>query len=320
MRADRDPYTDATLARAIRDGIDADGRPLSYLMPHFQLDDAQMAALIAYLKSALAGPSRPASPIRCCISRPSSRPKPIRQCAQGVLDVLTKFFDDKNHYTRAESPRLHSSRRMMFKVNRRWQLHVWQLTGAPETWEAQLRAKLAATPVFAVISGVGGHTWAPVHHFCEAAELPCLFPNVDLPVDRESDFDTLYLSKGVLLEAQLIAQAIRDRQEKESVTRVVQIFRAGDVGVEAAAALDTELRRYGLAVVNRSLGAKATHSELRERIDHSLPGDLLVLWLRAPDLRHSGRCLHMLPWRICPAAWVGSSTPRSRPRGARRPT
>ena len=35
---------------------------------------------------------------------------------QGVLDVLTKFFEDKNHYVRAEDPRLHSSRRMMFKV------------------------------------------------------------------------------------------------------------------------------------------------------------------------------------------------------------
>ena len=50
MRADRDPYTEATLARAIREGVAADGKPLSYLMPHYALDDAEMAELIAYLK------------------------------------------------------------------------------------------------------------------------------------------------------------------------------------------------------------------------------------------------------------------------------
>ena len=114
-----------------------------------------------------------------------------------MLDVLQKFFADKNHYTRAESPRMRSSHRMRFKVNRHWELHVWQLEGAPATWEAQLRAKLAAEPVYAVISGVGGKTWAPVHRFCEAEALPCLFPNVDLPVDAESDVDDVYFSKGV---------------------------------------------------------------------------------------------------------------------------
>ena len=50
MRSDREPYTDATLARAIREGLDSQGRPLSVLMPNFELVDTDMAALIAYLK------------------------------------------------------------------------------------------------------------------------------------------------------------------------------------------------------------------------------------------------------------------------------
>jgi hypothetical protein len=37
MRTDRDPYTDATLARAIRDGLGVDGTPLNYLMPRYDL-------------------------------------------------------------------------------------------------------------------------------------------------------------------------------------------------------------------------------------------------------------------------------------------
>ena len=41
MHGNRDPYTDATLARAIREGLDSRGRPLTYLMPHFKLGDVR---------------------------------------------------------------------------------------------------------------------------------------------------------------------------------------------------------------------------------------------------------------------------------------
>jgi hypothetical protein len=287
MRADRDPYTEETLARAIRTGIGADGKPLSYLMPHFQLDDPGMAALIAYLKQlspgAVPGVTRSVLHFATIVT-PDADPV----TSKGVIEVLTKFFDDKDRYTRAESPRLHSSRRMMFKVNRRWELHVWRLTGAPETWKAQLQAKLAAEPVYAVISGIGGRTWAPVQSFCEAEELPCLFPNQDLPVDRESDFDSLYLSKGVLLEAELIAHELRARQDKTALHRVVQIYRAGDVGKDAAAALHAALRDEGMSVLDKSLAVGASRHELAGLLRASAPGDVLVLWLRTKDIAELG--------------------------------
>src|SRR6266478_8779163 len=50
LHGNRDPYTDATLARAIREGLDSEGRPLSYLMPRYALGDEDMAALVEYLK------------------------------------------------------------------------------------------------------------------------------------------------------------------------------------------------------------------------------------------------------------------------------
>ena len=261
MRPDRDPYTDETLARAIRTGVGADGKPLSYLMPHYALDDEQMAELIAYLKSLSPGrvPGVTDSMLHfATIITPDA--SPVER--QGVLDVLEKFFQDKNRYVRAQTPRLRSSRRMMFKVNRPWALHVWQLTGESETWEAQLRAHLSAEPVFAVISGVGGSNWAPVHRFCEEQSLPCLFPNLDLPV-AESDFDNLYLSKGVLLEAQLLAQDIKAPQVgSPPAHRVMQIFRAGDVGEPAATELARELAGEGLEFIDRSLPKRGDAADL----------------------------------------------------------
>jgi hypothetical protein len=287
MKADRDPYDEATLARAIRTGVGADGQPLSYLMPHFQLDDVQMASLISYLRSLSPGPVPGVTPSVlhfATIITPDA--DPVKRDA--MLEVLTKFFDDKNRYTRAESPRLHSSRRMMFKVNRHWELHVWQLAGAPQTWEAQLRDKLATQPVFAAISGLGGRTWEPVQHFCEAEGLPCLFPNVDLPVDRQSDFDSLYLSKGVLLEAELIAHNLRAGKAGAPIHRVVQIYRAKDIGKDAAAALRTALHDEAIPVVDETPGAGPSGHELNALLAKSQPNDILVLWLRKADIAALG--------------------------------
>jgi hypothetical protein len=287
MHADRDPYTEASLARAIRDGIGADGKPLDVLMPRFRLDDRQMAALIGYLKDLSPGPAPGVAESVlhfATVLAPDTDPA-VRQ---GVVDVLTKFFDDKNHYTRAESPRLRSSKRMMFKVNRHWQLHVWQLTGAPESWESQLKAKLAAQPVFGIVSGLGGRTWAPVQKFCESEEIPCLFPNVDLPVDDGHGYDTLYFSKGVLLESELIAHALHAAGEAPATGRVVQVYRSSDVGVDAAAALHRAPGSDGHTYLDIGLPDAASAKELRAAVAKAGRGDVLVLWLRPQDVANLG--------------------------------
>jgi len=287
MKADRDPYTEATAARAIREGVGADGKPLNYLMPRYNLDDAQLADVVAYLKqlspSGVAGVTDTVLHFATILT-PDADPV----VSKGVVDVLTQFFDDKNHYTRAQAPRMRSSHRMMFKVNRHWELHVWQLKGAPETWEAQLRAKLAAEPVFAVISGVGGRSWAPVQRFCESQALPCLFPNMDLPVDAESDFDTLYFSRGVLLEAQLIAQDIRARRASAPARRVLQLYRGADIGKDAAAALGAALRKADVPAIDVVLGAGPARRELDAALSKAQAGDTIVLWLRPGDVAQLG--------------------------------
>ncbi len=278
IRPDREPYTEQTLASAIRDGVDASGRPLNYLMPHFDLSDSDMKALIAYLRELSPARVPGVSPTVldfATIITPDA--DPARSGA--MLDVLQHFFADKNAFSRAESSRLQSSHRMMFKANRRWQLHVWQLQGPPESWQRQLEEDLARQPVYAVISGMGGRTWAPVHRFCERAALPCLFPNVDLPVVAEGDFYSLYFSKGVLLEAGLIG----DRLAALRGRRLIQVFRADDIGVQAAAAV-AAAKSTGLQQVDRVLPAHAVPADLKASLRDTRADDVVVLWLRPQDL------------------------------------
>ena len=285
-RPNRDPYTDETLARVIRSGIAVDGHPLSVLMPHYVLDDAAMASLIAYLRQLTAtqvpGVSDTALQFATIITPDADRVK-----RQALLDVLTDYFAEKNATARAVSPRLYTHNnygKTMYRATRRWQLHIWELAGPAESWEGQLQRHLAAEPVFAVISGLGGKNWAPVHRFCERNSLPCLFPNVDLPVVAESDFHSLYFSKGVLLEVGLIAQQLEELPRRPAIHRLVQIYRANDVGAAAAKALDSAVSTLHLETVHHVLKATPAGGELAAALKDSRATDVLLLWLRPKDI------------------------------------
>jgi len=282
-RINHDAYTDETLARAIREGIGANGKPLNYLMPRYQIDAPAMAGLIDYLKGlkVSTAPGVTSTELHfATIITPDA--DPVKQ--RGMLDVMKQYFIDKNNAAdRTKAPTLYSTHAMMFRVERRWQLHVWALTGTPSTWEAQLRQHLAREPVFAVISGLGGSNWAPVQRFCEQQRLPCLFPNVEAPTGHDSDFYSVYFSRGVLLEARLIAQQLAEGSE--TARRVVQVFRAGDVGESAARELQLARAGSGQQVVNRVVSAQAAAGDLVAAVNDVGATDTLVLWLRPADLR-----------------------------------
>jgi hypothetical protein len=287
-QADRRAYVDATLARAIREGVGPDGRQFDTLMPRYALDDADMASLLAYLKQLSRWPSPGVGDLTlqlATIVTPDA--DPIRR--KGMLDVLEHFFGTQNVFYGGKGPPAQYSRSFT-PILHRWQLHVWELTGAPETWEAQLDARLRHEPVFAVISGLGGRTWEPVHRFCERSALPCLFPNVDLPVDAEEAFYDVYYSRGVLLEAQLIAARLRslDNAHENAAAqpqRLVQIFRRGDIGEQAAAKLTRAWSSPGTGISDRGLDPEAGPEQVQKLMTDVGPADLLVLWLRPRDLK-----------------------------------
>jgi hypothetical protein len=281
--AGRSPYTDATIARAIREGIDPDGRALDYLMPRYKLDDPTMGSLIAYLKQLSSGPTPGLTTDTLHIATiitPDA--DPVRR--KGMLDVLEHFVAAKNVFYRPIPPPVRSTR-MMYRVPLKWQLHVWELAGEPDTWGTQLRSRLKAEPVFAVISGLGGKNWQPIHQFCQQESVPCLFPNVDLPIVAEGDFYNVYFSRGVLLEAQLIARQIEETAGTSGLRRAVQVYRQDDIGAAAAKALHDEIVHAGLTAIERPLTQGAGSGELTAALEKVGAKDALILWLRPDDLR-----------------------------------
>ncbi len=280
----RAAYNDSALARAIREGIDPNGRPLDYLMPRYQLDDSTMAALIAYLKSLSKGtvPGVTVDTLHfATIITPDADPTERK----GMLDVIEHYFAAKNSSYITQVPPFPDLGGATRPIPREWRLHVWELSGPPEAWEDQLRKRLSAQPVFAVISGLGGRTWAPVHHFCEEESLPCLFPNVELPVVANDDFYPVYFSRGVLLEADLIAHRLLEAAAGSACRRIVQIYRNDDIGADADRVLRAGTVSAGIKTEDRIIRSSAPGQELAEALRGTSKGDAVVLWLRPGDLR-----------------------------------
>ena len=284
----REPYTDQTLARAIRAGLNSEGQPLSVLMPRFDLGDADMSTLVEYLKGLdrrrVPGVSDTELQFATIVT-PDADPVKHR----GVIDVLNQYFVDKNLFPFPPSPRMRTSgatlySKSMYIANRRWQLHVWELTGPAATWRAQLEQDFAREPVMAVISGLAGSDWAPVHDFCEQRRVPCLFPNVEAPPTGRADFYTVYLSRGVLLEANLIDNELLAAGVTRPVRTVRQIYRRGDSGEVAAQALATQLQAQGVTVLDHKLPPVGKAGETVAQALRAGPADAWVLWLRPGDL------------------------------------
>ena len=273
LHGNRSAYTPATLARAIREGVDPQGRTLSSLMPRYALDEADMGALVEYLKSLSVHSVPGVTPSElhfATIFTPDADPVKRR----GVLDVLEHYIVEQHRLPGA---------------NRRWQLHVWQLAGPATTWRAQLEDDLQREPVFAVLSGLAGSNWGPVHEFCEQNAIPCLFPNVEVPVAAAGDFYSLYFSKGVLLEAELIGAELARLARDAPHLAVVQVYRAGDSGQAAAHVLSTKLGEHGLSVRDQVLPAGgASGREMAEALREAGKADALVLWLRPHDVAALG--------------------------------
>jgi hypothetical protein len=282
MNRARVPYTDQTLVRAIREGVNAAGDTLGVMMPRYQLSDGEAQLLVDYLKqlSKEWSPGVTQDTIRfATVVTPDV--DPVRRKA--MLGVLHTFFDIRNTRTRLEKLRDQPYPGSQYKTYRSWELQVWDLTGGPENWEAQLAADYQKEPVFALISGASQGVWAPVHEFCEKQGVPCWFPTVDLPVVSDTDYYPVYFSAGVLLEANLLARQLHEEREKGRVKRVIQV--RGDDAVSAAAAKTVRRALAGAGILDEERVLRMVDpAALREATADLGREDALVFWLHGADV------------------------------------
>ena len=282
----RPAYTDESLARVIREGIDPAGQVLNDVMPRYMLDDGDMALLVTYLKSLSAQMSPGVTENNIHFAtvitddvNPADR--------KAMLEPLQKYIALKNNnVAQFKSPSGARSHRMADTmmsgsrelVHKTLSLSVWLLKGAPETWRAQLEEYNRTEPAFALIGGMTGGDWAPIHAFSEDNRIPCLFPNTDFPEISPTDWYTLYLSKGLYQEGEGAARYLNNRPGLPD-TAILQIVRDSREGRALAAGFQKTWRELGHQLpttVTLKAGQEITRDTLISTATGTKPSVVLI--------------------------------------------
>jgi hypothetical protein len=257
------------------------------LMPRYALSDHELQVLAAYLRTL----SREWSPgvsgdeIRfATVIAPDVRP----ERRKAFLDTLTTAVNQINVSLAAGLRKKIPIDERRLHTRRAWALDVWELSGPSSTWSAQLDRWQAQRPVFAILSGLAGDEWQPVHDFCERARVGCWFPSVELvPAGAEQGRYSLYFSRGVALEAEVVARRVTVVEG-----RVVQLVASDPVARGAAAAMQRALAarvdETGPRPAMNIAWQPAVAPVVAEAIATLGEQDCLVLWLRPQDLSALG--------------------------------
>jgi len=284
----RPAYDDKSLSRAIRLGKDPNGRVFDLVMPKYALDKKEMDTLIGYLRklSAEFSPGITDTTIHFATVVTDGVSE---EDEKAMVSVLQAHVRDRNSQVRHEDERRRRGpfyKQEKWDPYRRWNLDVWRLEGAPEGWPDQLAEYYAEQPVFALIGGISSGEWRPIHDFCEHQQIPSIFPVTDYPVISDSDWYTLYFSKGHFQEGEAVARFLRRADKTVSEAPVVQVYRDTLEGQAFARGLreTREFVRMPAVTDEILVGETTLTAGLLDEIADRHPGASLVLWIGADDL------------------------------------
>jgi len=284
----RPAYTDETLATAIAVGIDPSGRELDLTMPRYLLDDEDMAILIYYLNhlSAQSSAGVTASTIRFATVVGDDVAPQEREAMIKVLEEHVALHNGQMRRQEERATKVPFYKKKKTTAYRRFALDVWELHGPPETWRRQLEEYNRQEPVFALVGGLVTGEWRPIHEFCELNRIPCVFPLTDFPVVSDSDWYTLYFSKGYYQEGEAAARFLRGHGDKPKGKRVVQVFRDTPEGRALSRGFEKTRELLGQDRPKNIIyaGTQAPGADFWKVLTRRHPGADFMLWLPPSDL------------------------------------
>ncbi|MBP7617707.1 MAG: c-type cytochrome [Geothrix sp.] len=305
----RPAYSEASLARTLRTGIDPTGRELNAGMPRYHLKPAEMALLIRYLKTLSAAPT-PGVDDKILRFATIFGPEVTAADREAMLKPLQAFIAFNNEMPRHFGHRMYRTHAgaNLVQDHRTFTLVPWILSGPRATWPRQLEARYRKEPVFALLGGMAAGSWQPIHDFCEAWRIPCLFPITDLPVVSDTNRYTLYFSRGLQQEGEAAARFLAQDAAPEAGTRVVQLVQ-GKAGEALSLGFETAWRELGRPSARRQTladGQVLDAAFLKDLIAREQPSALL-LWVGPEHLPAMGRPQtadgSALPLLISAGAW-----------------
>ena len=288
----RPAYTDDSLAEALLLGVDPSGRQLNDIMPEYDLDEKNMEIMVHYLKNLTVkfSPGVDEKTITFATVVTDDVPENRKKTMYEILDA---YVHDKNSQDRYQERRAQEGpfyKLETYTAYRRIDLKKWELHGDPDTWQSQLKEYYEKDNVFALIGGLSTKKWKPIHDFCEQNKIPSLFPITDFPVISDSDWYTLYLSKGIYQEGESVARYLRGIKEKKSL-KILQVIREKDmIGESLSRGFEEtwELLKQSLPENLIVKEGEVIDDTFWKKLSNTHKADIFLLWLSPVDLRSIG--------------------------------
>jgi len=279
--APRPVYTEATLKALIQNGVRPNGQQLHEIMPRYKISNKDSDYLITYLKSLTQEeiPGLRDDRIEFATIITPDMPDDDKKL---MLNIMNTYMGHVNKDVR-QLGHMKSPIHNRYKPFRKWNLHVWELTGDSSSWKQQLEKKYAEQPVFALLGGYGD--WRPIHQFCEQNKIPSLFPITDTPGFPEEktnrDFYTLYFSKGIKIDADAVAKQILTQNKDNSVGNILQIFDGTAPGSIAVNMLRRSLLANNVTNVQDIVISPSIDITKKswDNITKKYKPDVIVIWL-----------------------------------------
>jgi len=256
----RPPYTDATVARAIREGLDSAGAPLDGLMPRYDMDDGDLGDLLAYLKAIETeqAPGVDATMLRIGTLLPASGPAG----AQGrtIHELLMRYFRTVN-----EAGGIHGRRIEIVAAD----------PGA--TVESTLAAArdlaTGPSPVFCILTPAAG---------AAAPQMLRLLADAEVPVLGALTFDPDVRERGSVFQV-LPSFADQGRaaatwlSRRSSGATVALVSEPTDGAAAMAGGFESAARSQALSVIARTWEPHASAADMARQLRDAGASSLVLL-------------------------------------------
>ncbi len=284
----RPAYTDDSLAEALLLGVDPSGRQLNDVMPVYNFDEINMEIMVHYLKNLTVNfsPGVDEKTITFATVVTDDVPKKQKETMYEMIDAYVRDRNSQDRYQERRAKEGPFYKLETYTAYRRIDLKKWELHGEPETWQSQLETYYEKDKVFALIGGISTREWKPIHDFCEQYKIPSLFPITDYPVISDSDWYTLYFSKGFYQEGETVARYLRGTKDFKSL-KIVQVFRENDMQGEHLARGFEETRKLLKQSPPENIilnEGETINDTFWQKLVSSYEADVFLLWLPPDDI------------------------------------
>lgn len=252
-RRERKPYTEDTLARAIKLGLSPDGTPMHPGMPRYVMTREQMADLIAYLKKldkeASIEPGLTDETIKVGAALPLSGP--LAQVGEDIKATLTASFAQIN---------LHGG-----VYGRRIELLIQDSRGEPTQTVEATRRLIEQDGVFALVGSFEPGNSTVTNGLIKRHEIPLigpitLSPRTEIPPNRY----IFYLLPTFADQSRSLVDFISEKTGNKQ-GRAAVIYANSDFNLDALAGLKSQSKLYSMELVSEQ-GYDTGHFEAAKAV------------------------------------------------------